>query len=312
MDALLAALVEVAQPLHLLMLMGGVVAGLIVGVIPGIGGLFGMALLIPLTYSLDPYAAFALLLGMGSVTTTSDTIPAILFGVPGTVGAAATVLDGHAMAKNGEAARAFGAAYSASLIGGVFGAIVLAAAIPVMRPLVLFLRTPDFFAICAFGLSIVAHACRQPAAQGIGRGDARHAGLPSSASTYRRGRSLDLRPDLSLGGLPIVVVFLGLFGLPELASLLLRGSIQEQCRSPTYSGMRRGMRDTLREWPLVLRCSPIGSLLGAVPGIGIAVVDWIAYGHAARRPGPGRNLVRAMCAGSSRRKAPTMPRRAVR
>ena len=123
------ALVEVARPLHLLMVMCGVGAGLIVGVIPGIGGIFGMALLIPLTYSLDPDAAFALLLGMGLVTTTSDTIPAILFGVPGTVGAAATVLDGHAMAKRGEAARALGAAYSASLIGGVFGALVLAAAI---------------------------------------------------------------------------------------------------------------------------------------------------------------------------------------
>ena len=83
-----------AQPFRMLMLVTGVFAGLVVGVVPGIGGLFAMALLIPMTYNMDPYAAFALLLGMGSVTTTSDTIPAILFGVPGSVGAAATVLDG--------------------------------------------------------------------------------------------------------------------------------------------------------------------------------------------------------------------------
>jgi TctA family transporter len=105
-DAFLTAVVEIAQPLRLLMVASGVFAGLVIGVIPGVGGIFGLALLIPLTYSLDPYAAFALLLGMGSVTTTSDTIPAVLFGVPGTVGAAATVLDGHAMARKGEAARA--------------------------------------------------------------------------------------------------------------------------------------------------------------------------------------------------------------
>ncbi|MEO5757309.1 MAG: tripartite tricarboxylate transporter permease, partial [Mesorhizobium sp.] len=67
----------------------------------------------------------------------------------------------------------------------------------------------------------------------------------------------------------------------------MRGSIQGDSAIPTYSGMRQGMMDTLREWPLVLRCSAIGSLLGAVPGVGIAVLDWIAYGHAARRPGPG-------------------------
>ncbi|MBN9275178.1 MAG: tripartite tricarboxylate transporter permease, partial [Mesorhizobium sp.] len=88
-------------------------------------------------------------------------------------------------------------------------------------------------------------------------------------------------------GLPVSLVFLGLFGLPELASLLLRGSIQGSAERPSYAGMRQGILDTLREWPLVLRCSAIGSLLGAVPGIGIAVLDWIAYGHASRRPGSG-------------------------
>ena len=73
----------------------GVVLGLSLGVIPGLGGVVGLAILIPFTYHLDTFSAFALLLGMASVTTISDLIPAVLFGVPGTVGAAATVLDGH-------------------------------------------------------------------------------------------------------------------------------------------------------------------------------------------------------------------------
>ncbi|CCV10374.1 tripartite tricarboxylate transporter permease [Mesorhizobium sp. STM 4661] len=287
MDVILTAVVEMAQPFRLLMLMAGVFAGLIVGAVPGIGGLFGMALLIPMTYNMDAYAAFALLLGMGSVNTTSDTIPAILFGVPGSVGAAATVLDGHAMAKKGEAARAFGASYSASLIGGVFGALVLAAAIPIMRPIVLYLKTPDFFAICAFGLSVVALLAGSQPLKGLAAAMlgmlACFVGLDDIAGADRWTFGQIYLWD----GLPIVVVFLGLFGLPELASLLMRGSIQGDSEIPTYSGMRQGMMDTLREWPLVLRCSAIGSLLGAVPGVGIAVLDWIAYGHAARRPGPG-------------------------
>ena len=125
MDVLLTALGDLTEPFRLLMLVAGVVLGLVIGVIPGIGGLFGLTILIPATYTLDPASAFALLLGMASVTTTSDTIPAVLIGVPGTVGAAATVLDGHELAKQHQAARALGAAYSASLIGGVFGAHVI-------------------------------------------------------------------------------------------------------------------------------------------------------------------------------------------
>jgi TctA family transporter len=269
------------------MVASGVVVGLIVGVVPGIGGIFGMALLIPLTYHLDPYAAFALLLGMGSVTTTSDTIPAVFFGVPGTVGAAATVLDGHAMAKRGEAARALGAAYSASMIGGVFGALLLAASIPVVRPLILYLKTPDFFAIGVFGVSIVATlAGSQPlkgfAAAGLGALIS-FIGI-DELSGFNRWTFGEV---YFWEGLPIVVVFLGVFGLPELGAFLLRGSVQEGALTPSIAGMWRGVRDTLNEWALVLRCSSIGALLGVVPGIGVAIIDWIAYGHASRRPGDG-------------------------
>lgn len=287
MDLILTAIVEMAQPFRVLMLVAGVFAGLVVGVVPGIGGLFAMALLIPMTYNMDAYSAFALLLGMGSVNTTSDTIPAILFGVPGSVGAAATVLDGHAMAKKGEAARAFGASYSASMIGGVFGALVLAAAIPVMQPLVLYLKTPDFFAICAFGLSIVAMLAGSQPLKGLA---AAMFGMLASFVGIDQIAGIDRWTFGQIylwDGLPVALVFLGLFGLPELASLLLRGSIQGNAEKPTYAGMWQGILDTLHEWPLVLKCSAIGSLLGAVPGVGIAVLDWIAYGYASRRPGSG-------------------------
>src|SRR5215472_4642154 len=116
------ALTIILDPVRLLIMLGGVLIGLVLGVIPGLGGIVGLALLIPFTYHLDGYSAFALLLGMAAVTTVSDFVPAVLFGVPGTVGAAATVLDGHPLAKKGEAARAFGAGYISSLTGGIFGA----------------------------------------------------------------------------------------------------------------------------------------------------------------------------------------------
>ena len=106
------ALLSIAEPERIFYLIFGVLIGLILGVIPGLSGLIGLSLLLPFTYSMEPLAALAMLIGLMSVTTTSDTIPAVLFGVPGTVGSAATVLDGHPMARRGEASRAFGAAFS--------------------------------------------------------------------------------------------------------------------------------------------------------------------------------------------------------
>lgn len=288
MDIIIAALAELGDPFRLLMLITGVGVGLVVGVVPGIGGIFGLALLVPLTYHLDPYAAFALLLGMSSVINTSDTIPAVLLGVPGTVGAVATVVDGHAMAKQGQAARAFGAAYTSSMIGGLVGALLLALAIPVMRPLVLYLKTPDSFAISVFGLSAVAMLAGSQPLKGLAAAMLglllAFVGIDANAGVHRWTFG-----DVHLwGGLPIVIVFLGLFGLPELASLIARGSIQGSApAAPSYAQMLRGARDALREWRLIVRCGWLGTMLGAIPGVGVAAIDWIAYGHAARHQGTG-------------------------
>ena len=145
------AVVTMSDPTRLGFLALGVIIGLGLGVIPGLGGIVGMAILLPFTFDIDPFSAFALLLGMGSVTTTSDTIPAVLFGVPGTTGSAATILDGHPLAKKGQAGRAFGAAYTASLIGGVFGAMLLFISIPILFP------PPTFILFCLRFLSIHLH-----------------------------------------------------------------------------------------------------------------------------------------------------------
>ena len=155
LDAATQALGIITDPYRLMFVAFGTFLGLLIGVIPGIGGLVGLSLLLPLTFSMDPYTALAFLVGVQSVTTTSDTIPAVLFGVPGTVGSAATVLDGHPMAKNGQAGRAYGAAFTASVAGGLFGAFVLALTIPLLRPFMLSIGTPDLLAVCLLGLTLV-------------------------------------------------------------------------------------------------------------------------------------------------------------
>lgn len=287
MEALFIALGDLIEPLRLALLVAGVAFGLIIGVIPGLGGLFGLTILIPLTYTLDPVAAFALLLGMLSVTTTSDTIPAVLIGVPGTVGAAATVVDGHAMAKKGLAARALGAAYSASLIGGLFGALLLALALPVMRPLVLLLNFADLFAITVFGLMMVAMLSGRAPLKGLVAALAGALIAYAGLDPYEGAARWTFGQIYLWDGVPTAIVFLGLFAVPELAGLIVRGQIQAPDAKEDTGGMRRGIGETLRNLPLVLRSGGLGALLGAVPGIGVTVIEWIAYGDAARRPGKG-------------------------
>ena len=307
MDILIAALIEMAEPVRLAMLVLGVLLGLMVGVIPGIGGIFGLTILIPVTYGLDPISAFALLLGMASVTTTSDTIPAVLIGVPGTVGAAATVVDGHEMAKNGQAARALGAAYTASMIGGVFGAVLLALSIPVMRPLVLMLNYGDLFAITVFGLTLVALLSGSNWIKGL---LAAHLGALVAyigIDPYEGVERWTFGQVYLWDGVPVAVVFLGLFALPELAGVLARGQIQTTMLAPEPGGLLRGIREALRHWRLVLRSGSIGAFLGAIPGVGVVVIEWVAYGDAARartdaaagEPAYGKGNIRGVIAPES-------------
>ncbi|MFL9965280.1 tripartite tricarboxylate transporter permease [Paraburkholderia sediminicola] len=283
--AAIHALSLVLDPLRLAIMLGGVVLGLALGVVPGLGGIVGLALLIPFTYHLDGYTAFALLLGMAAVTTVSDFIPAVLFGVPGTVGAAATVLDGHPLARRGEAKRAFGAGYASSLAGGIFGALLLAVAIPVLRIVVLYIGSAELLALCIFGLSMVAVLSGKAPIKGLAVASF---GLMLSliGSDPQTGTLRWTFGSLYLWDhLPLVPVTLGIFALPELAEMAIeRSSISraDGAIAGKPSTQWDGVRDAARHWWLILRCSGLGALLGAVPGIGSAVIDWMAYGHAIR------------------------------
>ena len=155
MDALIEGLrLVTAWPACGLMFLG-ILLGLYFGAVPGLGGMIGFSLLLPFTFGMDPVGAFALLLGMYAVTTTSDTLSAVLLGVPGTAAAAATVVDGYPLAKRGEAMRALGASYTSSALGGVIGAAVGAASLPILKPIVLSFAPPEFFMLGVLGLTFV-------------------------------------------------------------------------------------------------------------------------------------------------------------
>jgi TctA family transporter len=263
-----------------------------------------MALLLPVAMEMEPYSAFAFLIGMAAVTTTSDTLPAVLFGVPGTVGSAATVMDGHPLARQGQAGRALGAAYTASLLGGLCGALLLALFIPVARPLVLALGSPELLAVSIVGLSMVAALSGNAPLKGL---IAAAIGLllamvgSDPASGYLRWTFGTL---YMWDGLPLIPIALGLFAIPELADMAIhRAGISRSAKVDARAGQMAGVRDVFRHWWLVLRCSWIGAALGAIPGVGAAVIDWFAYAHAQRTEsnseGFGKGDIRGVIASES-------------
>jgi TctA family transporter len=275
----LAALIE---PQRLMFLMLGCIMGLVLGIIPGIGGLAGTAMLLPFTFAMDPYSAFALLLGLGATTATGDPIPAILFGVPGGAASAATVLDGFPMAKRGEAGRALSAAYMSSLMGGIFGAALLAVSIPILRPVMLYLGSPELLAFSVLGISMVAVLSGNAPLRGVAAGclGVMIAMIGSDPQTGTLRWTMD---SLYLwDGLPITPVLLGLFALPELCDLLIaRTTISKEIdKKNIYKGQWQGVKDCFENWWLIMRCSWIGGGIGSIPGISASVVDWLAYGHA--------------------------------
>src|SRR6202051_3897885 len=252
----LHALHLLLEPTRLLLLFVGVIIGLAIGVLPGLSGIVGLAMLIPFTYNLDEYTAFALLLGMAAVITSSDFITAVLFGVPGHVGAAATVIDGHAMARKGEAGRAFGAGFAASLVGGLVGAIVLAISIPILRPVLLHIGSPELLALTLFGLSMVATLSGRAPLKGL---TAAALGLMISM-VGSRSESGTLRWTFDTlylyDGVPLVPAMLGLFALPELCELAVaRKKIAgDHASNINLSNQWEGVRDVGRQWWLVVRC----------------------------------------------------------
>src|SRR3954469_19490524 len=169
LEALWEGLLLILQWKPFAFMLVGVLVGFWVGLLPGIGGATTLALMLPFIYTLQPAGGFAFLLGMHSVVATAGDIASMLFGVPGEATTAAIILDGHAMAKKGEAGRALGAALASSLIGALIGAAALALAIPIVRPLVLTFGSPELFMLAVVGLAFIASLSAQ-GARGMLRG----------------------------------------------------------------------------------------------------------------------------------------------
>ena len=258
----------------------GIAIGFAVGILPGLGGPTAMALMLPFVIKMTPVEAFAFLLGMACVVNTTGDITSVLFGIPGEPTTAAAIVDGHPMAKKGEAGRALGAILTAALIGSVFGAFMLAIVVPIIRPVVLSFGSPEFFMLALLGITFVASLSGIDPVRGLLSG-----GLGLFIAT------IGLDPVSSIqrftfgqmflwDGIGLVPITIGFFAIPEIIDLAVTGSSISGGRTESLGGVKEGIRDAFRHIWLVLRCAAIGTFCAIIPGMGGATTQWLSYAHA--------------------------------
>jgi putative tricarboxylic transport membrane protein len=261
----------------------GVAVGLFVGVLPGLGGAATLALLTPLTYGMTPIEAFALAGGiMGSVPM-GGAVTAILLNTPGQPANVVTCLDGYPLAQQGKAGLAIGAAASANAFGGLIGAITVLGVLPLARPLVELVGPPELFLLASLGLVMVSTlsrglllrslitACIGLMLAGVGYSDV------TGTDRFTFGS------DYLWDGVHFAPALIGLYAVAEMIELMVKGGAVVNNDLPVrVSGVTDGLMETFRHPGALLRGSLIGTIVGAIPGIGGAVASFISYGVAAR------------------------------
>ncbi|MGH7832737.1 MAG: tripartite tricarboxylate transporter permease [Candidatus Binatia bacterium] len=279
-ESLVTGLLGVLQWSSFSFMLIGIAIGLVVGIMPGLGSGTALVLMFPFVFRMEPVQAFAFLLGMASVVSTTGDLTSILFGIPGESDCAASVIDGHPLAKQGQAGRAMAASLMSSLIGAIFGGVVLVLAVPLVRPLVLSLGAAGMFMMGMLGITFIATLSGGDMLKGLIAGGLglllAMAGLDSYTATPRYTFGLYYLWD----GVPLVPVTIGLFAIPEVVELAVKGGSIAQISSTKIGGVMEGIKDTFRHWMLVIRCSAIGALVGIMPGMGSGVGQFLAYAHA--------------------------------
>jgi TctA family transporter len=266
----------------LLFLVLGVLFGVLIGFLPGLGGVTAMVLLLPFIFGQDPAAVMALLLGAHVATIYNDGITSILFNVPGASKGIALCFDGYPMTQKGQGKRALGAAAMASLVGGLTGVVFLIAILPLTRAIMLSLGPPEYFIMGLWGLAVIAvfsegSVLRGLAAGGLGLLFAFVGQNPITGSDRYTFGILYLHE-----GINFAVAAIGLFAISQMLVYYRRGgtAVASSINGDT-SSVWDGVRDVFQHKKLVLRSSLLGIFVGVLPGLGGEVGAIAAYGQAA-------------------------------
>ena len=264
------------DPVNLMYVFIGVFAGTIIGMLPGLGPISALALMIPITFNLDPATGLILMAGVYYGAIFGGSTSSILLNAPGVAGTVATSFDGYPMAQKGMAGKALAIAAYASFVGGTISVIGLMLVAPLLSKVAVSFGPPEYFALMILGLTAVVSLSDKSLTKGI---IAAIVGmmisiigmdLQTGTERYTFG-TLEL-----LEGIDFLVVALGVFALAEVFVMLLRGYDEKQKRNAIGSLKLTGAEVKEIAAP-VARSSLLGFFTGVLPGAGATIGSFLGY-----------------------------------
>ena len=295
MSGIMLGAAELFQPMALLALLGGVIIGMIVGSLPGLNDSITMAVLIPITFGMEPQVAICLLIGIYCASACGGSIPSILLKIPGTASATVTAYDGYPMAQQGKAGEALGLAISSSTFGGISSAIVLLFLSPFLAAQALKFGPPEYFMLAVMGMSTVIgmagdNIMKNILSMAIGLlfsciGMSPQTGL--ARFTFGQPSLLD--------GISLIPMLIGLFGITSILEMIESIKVRKAAENTkefvesikeNYKKVKVVLPDkemSKRLLPIWAQSSLIGNIIGIIPGAGMIMAIFMAYDQASRR-----------------------------
>src|SRR5262245_32367386 len=267
------------QPMNLLWCFVGVVLGTVVGILPGLGPPATIAMLLPLTFLMNPAAAIIMLAGIYYGAKYGGSTTSILLNVPGESASVVTCLDGFEMARKGRAGAALGIAAIASFVAGTVGVVGLMLIAPPLAKMALAFSAPEYFGLMALGLAMVVLLAGRSLVKAllamlVGLWIAGIGTDPFSTTSRFTFGQLEL-----LSGIDFVVVAIGVFAIGEVLATMQGGDTAQALPVP------KGLRNLLPTLQDLKDCrfafvngSVLGFLIGVLPGAGSTIASFISYG----------------------------------
>lgn len=279
----------IAQSLHMvgdwrviMAAAGGVATGMIVGITPGLTGVMAVALVLPFTFLLEPVASMAMLLGIYVTALYGGSVTAIMIATPGTPNAAATLLDGYPLARQGKARKALEMALYASLTGGVISTVVALLVFPLVASFALSFGPPQMFALILFSITIISGVSGASLLKGFISAAMGFLLATIGQDVIHGSSRLTFGSSELLAGLHLLPIMIGLFTIPEVILRCVEARGNTAGSHTVTLGPRLTSNEYFRMWPIYLRSSAIGGLLGALPGIGGSPAAFLSYFMAQR------------------------------
>lgn len=283
LDHLSSALAQVLTPEVILFILIGLIVGMVLAATPGVGGVLGMTILLPLTLSMSGLEASILLTAIYSGSAYGASISAILFNVPGTVASAATTFDGYSLTQQGRAIDALAISATASALGGIITMATLFVAVPYLPTIVGAFQTHHIFLIAIFGVLIIAviaskGSLTKGAASGL------FGLLIMTIGTSPGSAAPRFTLDLSslYNGFDFIAIVIGMFALGEMLRIGNESGSVVSKHIEVQGSVVNGMAAVAKSPVLLVKSGFIGMIIGSIPGAGSATSNFFSYIEALR------------------------------